>query len=259
MGVVDASFDQTMKHEEKASAPLAGGIMMNGYQCGMLWGAALAAGAQAYRRLGASPQAETMAVMTAQKLVKTFRSQNRNEINCLEITNLHWKGNNNALPLLKFIFKGGPIGCFNMTAKYAPGAFDDITAAIRENPVEVPSPPVSCASMLARKMGASDMHAVMAAGFAGGIGLSGSGCGALGAAIWIIGLEADEEYKGIKMYENPRALAAVERFLESADFEFECSNIVGRKFTDVSDHAGYLQAGGCANILEALADESVKP
>ena len=29
--------------------PLAGGFMGYGYQCGMLWGAALAAGAQAYR------------------------------------------------------------------------------------------------------------------------------------------------------------------------------------------------------------------
>ena len=37
-------------------------------------------------------------------------------------------------------------------------------------------------------MGVSDLHVTMAAGFAGGIGLSGGGCGALGAAIWITGM-----------------------------------------------------------------------
>ena len=47
MGIVDASLDHPMKPEEKASMPLAGGIANMGYQCGMLWGAALAAGAEA--------------------------------------------------------------------------------------------------------------------------------------------------------------------------------------------------------------------
>jgi len=47
--------------------------------------------------------------------------------------------------------------------------------------------------MLAQKMGLSDMHTVMAAGLAGGIGLSGGACGALGAAIWIAGMNSLEE------------------------------------------------------------------
>ena len=51
MGVVDASFGHPMKVEEKAVMPLAGGVANMGYQCGMLWGAALAAGAQSYRQL----------------------------------------------------------------------------------------------------------------------------------------------------------------------------------------------------------------
>ena len=49
-----------MPLEEHAAAPLAGGIMQHGYQCGMIWGAALAAGAQAYRLYGAGAQAETL-------------------------------------------------------------------------------------------------------------------------------------------------------------------------------------------------------
>jgi hypothetical protein len=52
--------------------PFAGGIAQYGYQCGMLWGATLAAGAQAYRLYGAGPQAETQAIIAAQRLVESF-------------------------------------------------------------------------------------------------------------------------------------------------------------------------------------------
>ena len=45
----------------------------------------------------------------------------------------------------------------------------------------------------------------------------------------------------------------MERFLASADYEFECAKIVGRKFVDVHDHASYLCAGGCVKIIEAIA------
>ena len=155
--------------------------------------------------------------------------------------------------VLKFFIKGGPIGCFSMAARYAPVAFSDINSTISKKPIEAPSHPVSCAAMLAQKMGASDMHTVMAAGFAGGIGLSGGACGALGAAIWIIGMNHVKE--GVKdfAFNSPLAQAALERFLESADYEFECSKIVGRKFENTADHAHYLCAGGCSKIIEALA------
>jgi hypothetical protein len=239
--------------------PMAGGLMGYGYQCGMLWGATLAAGAQAYRLFGTGPQAETQAVITAQRIVEAFRDRNKH-IDCSEITEMNWKEASSSAHVLKFFLKGGPIVCFSMTANYAQIAFNEINLALAEKETEAPPPPISCASMLAQKMGVSDMHAVMAAGFAGGIGLSGGACGALGAAIWIIGINSDEEEDGKNdnkslnaLYENPNALAAMDRFLKSADYEFECSNIVGRKFENVNDHADYLQAGGCAKIIEALA------
>ncbi len=43
MSVVDDSFNQPLQPEEHAVMSLAGGIMGQGYQCGMLWGAALLA------------------------------------------------------------------------------------------------------------------------------------------------------------------------------------------------------------------------
>ena len=65
MSVVDDSFNHPLALEEHATMPLAGGIEQMGYQCGQLWGAALAAGAEAYRLFGPGPRAEAAAVIAA--------------------------------------------------------------------------------------------------------------------------------------------------------------------------------------------------
>ena len=168
MSVVDSSFDHSLKLEEKASMPFAGGILQYGFQCGMIWGAVLAAGAQAFQLDGPGPQAEAKAVIAAQRLVEAFRAKNRN-INCVDITDLD--KSSSAKHMMKyFIVKGGMIGCFRMAASYAPVAFDEINIVFSENLCEIPSAPAGCAAMLAQKAGASDLHIVMAAGLAGGIG-----------------------------------------------------------------------------------------
>jgi hypothetical protein len=238
-----------MEFEERAADPLAGGIM-HGYQCGMIWGAALAAGAQAYRVLGPGPQAEAAAVLAAQRVVESYRSVNK-YINCRQVTELDMTKPSTRM-MIRFILKGGIGKCFGGTARYAPLAFDDITAVLSDGQIEVPSAPVSCAALLAQKKGAPEMHQVMAAGFAGGIGLSGGACGALGAAIWIDGMNLLKE--GGKMsYKAPHVLDTIERFIKCTDYEFECSKIVGRKFEGIGDHASYLRDGGCLKIIEVLA------
>jgi hypothetical protein len=256
LSVVDRSFDHALKREEHAAMPLAGGIMGNGYQCGMLWGAALAAGARAYQLFGPGPQAEAEALVAGQRLVAAFRARNKH-INCLEITEMSMKSSSRRrflVQLSRYFLKGGPILCFSMTAGYAPVALDEINTAYSEKHSAAPASPVSCAAMLAHKLGASDMHAVMAAGLAGGIGLSGGACGALGAALWIMGMNNSQEgVENTKSLSFPGAEEAVERFLQSADFEFECSKIVGRKFENADDHASYVRAGGCSKIIETLA------
>ena len=225
--------------------------MQYGYQCGMIWGATLAAGARAYRLFGAGPQAETKAIITAGRLVESFRALNKH-VNCLEITDID-RSSSTIRMITYFPIKGGTIGCFRMAAGYAPVAFNEINSALSEEQSETPSSPVSCTALLARKMGVSDMHAVMAAGLAGGIGLSGGGCGALGAAIWIMGMKSIKEGKGRIGFKSTGALGAIDAFLESTEFKFECSEIVGLRFESVSDHAGYLRDGGCSKIIELLA------
>jgi hypothetical protein len=193
--------------------------------------------------------------MAAQRLVESFRARNK-EINCFEITEVDMK-HVKAMQILKLFLKGGPIRCFNMAGRYAPVAFNEINAALSEKPFEAPSRPVSCAAMLAQKMGLSEMQMAMVAGFAGGIGLSGGVCGALGAAVWIIGLKDSQQGAKIEM-QNPKAMAMIDKFVESSGYEFECAKIVGRKFENVNDHACYLRAGGCSKIIEALAADEEK-
>jgi hypothetical protein len=248
MSVVDSSFDHPLRVEEKASMPFAGGIANMGYQCGMLWGAALAAGAQSYRMYGPGPHAEAEAIIATQKLVERFRSRTNN-INCLEITELTMQ---DGKGVLKFFLKGGPIGCFRLAGGYAQDAYSEIYAHFSEEQSATPASPVSCASILAKRLGASDMHAVMAAGFAGGIGLCGGACGVLGAAIWITAMSRPAEPDGIS-YEGTWINDMIETFLESSDYKFECSEIVGRRFENVDDHADYLRSGGCSEIIDALA------
>ncbi|MFC1893216.1 hypothetical protein ACFLYR_04160 [Chloroflexota bacterium] len=99
MRVVDRSFDHPLELEEYAAIPFYGGIVNHGYQCGMLWGTALAAGAQAYRLFGPGSQAETAAIIATQRLVESFRACTNN-INCL--------GGLTAIPLsgLLLYYKG---------------------------------------------------------------------------------------------------------------------------------------------------------
>jgi hypothetical protein len=106
-------------------------------------------------------------------------------------------------------------------------------------------------------MGVSDLHTVMAAGLAGGIGLCGGACGALGAAIWVLGMNILKAGDKPLDFQDPRGLAVVDRFVRVTDHKFECSEIVGRKFKNVDDHAGYLREGGCSRIIEALASRGM--
>lgn len=105
MGVDEASYQYPLYIEEQATMPLAGGVSNMDYQCGMLWGAALSAGAQAYRLYGAGPKAETAAIIASQKLVAAFRHHTKNEINCLEISHLDMQEDFDAGKILIFFLK----------------------------------------------------------------------------------------------------------------------------------------------------------
>ena len=249
--VLNRAFDHPLEKEEHATAPLAGGIMQHGYQCGMIWGASLAAGAQAYHLFGTGSQAEVRAIDATQKIVESFRALN-NSINCHEITGID--KSSSTIDMIKFfIVKGGTIHCFRMSGKYAKVAFKEINSSLSENELEAPASPVSCSSLLVEKMGAANKQKIMASGFAGGIGLCGGACGALGAAIWIKGIKSIEKGENKIDFNSSEASILVDKFLKCTDYEFECIKIAGRKFENIEDHANYLHQGGCSKIIEVLS------
>ncbi len=190
-----------------------------------------------------------MALLAAQRLVSLFQTQNR-EIDCRALTHADWR---KPGQILRYFLMGGPVRCFRMAARFAPAASREINNSFAANRSLDSALPVSCAAVLARMMGVDEALAVMAAGLAGGIGLSGGGCGALGAAIWITGVR-DVNAAGGKMdYKNPHAEAVIERFTQRSGGEMQCAKIVGRMFESVEDHADYLREGGCAKIIDGLA------
>jgi hypothetical protein len=151
-----------------------------------------------------------------------------------------------------FFLKGGTLRCARRVARFVPAAWAGIDETLPAVPAPPSTGPVSCAAALVRRLGHSDERATMAAGFAGGMGLCGGACGALGAAIWVMGLRELEAGATRVDYRSPASLAVIEAFLKVTDYEFECSAIVGRAFEDVADHAGHVGGGGCARLLDGL-------
>ncbi len=253
--VINRAFNNPMEYEEYALEPFAGGIKQHGHQCGMIWGAVLAAGARSYELYGAGTEAEARAIFAAQTLVQTF-DKRYNNINCYEITQLN-KSSSNLQMVTYFLLKGGSIGCLRMSAGYSKAAFSKLNDALAEENITVPTSLVSCASVLAKKIGASDQHATMVAGLAGGIGLCGEACGALGAAIWLVGMKFSKDNEVKSLWGDKEFSEKFEKmmnsFLKASDYEFECSAITGKKFENASEHSSWLKEGGCSKILDALA------
>ncbi len=70
--LLDREFGHPRDEEEKAIDPLAGGILQQGYQCGMLWGASMAVGAEALRKMENPDQATGLAILATQQVMDSF-------------------------------------------------------------------------------------------------------------------------------------------------------------------------------------------
>ena len=53
----------------------------------------------------------------------------------------------------------------------------------------------------------------------------------------------EEGVRKIGHIDNPKFQEFVDRSVECTDCEFECNEIVGRKFESIDDHAAYLGGG----------------
>jgi hypothetical protein len=253
--LLNHEFGHPRENEEKASDLLAGGIAQKGYQCGMLWGGALAVGAESFRRHRAGSEATASAITASRHLVESFRKRTKT-VNCRDISRVDWESKfDMVLYMVKTIMQGFIYSpCFNLIVKWTPEAIQAANKGLSVKSVQ-DQPCVSCASEVVKKMGASDEEAAMVAGFAGGIGLSGGACGALSAAIWYKMLAWNKKNPGKTpaYFNNPDAKTILRAFYVQTDSEMLCSRICGKPFISMDEHTEYIKSGGCGKFIEALA------
>ncbi len=247
--ILNREFDNSLEAEEIAADPLHGGIMQQGYQCGFLWGAAMGVGAETFRRNDDLGQAIGIAILAAKQLVESFVNRTKS-VECYDLTEANFSS---KLGLAKFLVTGKFLSCFKLADKWVPEAIKAATEGLAQDQTDLLQHSVSCASEVVKKMGATDQEMLIVAGFAGGIGLSGNACGALSAAIWVNTLAWDKEHPGKSNYPNSKATNTLEAFLVETDYEFRCDNICGRSFQTIDEHTEYIKNGGCAKLIDVLA------
>jgi hypothetical protein len=253
--ILNREFGHPLENEEHAADPLAGGILQQGYQCGMLWGASLAVGAESFRRCADPGRAIGMAIKATRHIMESFINRAKSA-DCLDITSCDFSSKFN---IAKHFFTGKFWSCFKLAEKWAPEAIQSATEGLSLDQTDLPKQPISCASETARKMGATDEEQVMVAGFAGGLGLSGDGCGALSAAIWMNTLARIREQNYKTTFSDPVTEKILKAFYEATGYEMECSKITGLRFKTIDEHTGFIKNGGCAKLINVLADTNSLP
>ncbi len=247
--ILNREFDHLKEAEECASDPLAGGLVQTGHQCGMLWGATLAVGAESFRRHENRDLAIGVAIKATQHLLESFEKRAKSA-NCRDITGCNF---NSILGLAKAFLLGRFFRCFSLVDKWAPEAIQAAYEGLSLEQTDLPPLPISCASEVAKKMGASDEEMVMVAGFAGGIGLSGNGCGALAAAVWMTILQLVRKENWKYSLSDPVTTGILKKFYEATNCEMECHKICGQTFKTIGDHTEFIKNGGCDTLINSLA------
>jgi len=248
--ILNREFGHSRELEERASDVLAGGIMQKGHQCGMLWGASLAIGAEAYRSCENRSLAIKVAVKATQHVLASFL-QREHTISCKEITRCNFSS---KLSFAKYMISGRFLHCFNLAQNWAPEAVKSASIGLSNHASISQKECLGCATEVARKMGASDEEMVMVAGFAGGLGLIGDACGALSAAIWMKSLDWSREELIKSSIKNSESKKVLDFFYETTDSKILCSEITGIMFKTIDDHTNYIKKGGCAELINKLAE-----
>lgn len=246
--ILNQEFENPREDAERALDPLAGGILRNGYQCGMLWGVSLAVGTESFQRHKETNKNTALAIMATQSLIKSF-SGRTGHIDCYDIADTDWK---NKKSFAKYMISGKFIACFKLAEKWVPEAIEAAKEGLSYDTSNAPDKCYSCASEVVKKMGASDEETAMVAGWAGGLGLTGNACGALAAAIWMHTLKLCKETPGKSFYSTQIVEDTLESFYKATDYEILCRDITGKEFASIEDHTEFLENGGCKELIKVL-------
>jgi len=253
--ILNREYGHPKEMAELALDPLAGGILNQGHQCGMLWGAILAVGAESYRRHDDIDEAIAVTVTAAQHIIESFTNRT-STVNCREITGYNLSS---VFGMVSFGLKTMLMGmnnspCFVLAEDWAPEAIESAETGLSEDHIQLKQQPLSCASEIAKRMGVKEEVVAMVAGFAGGLGLSGNACGGLGAAIWLKTLTWCKENPGKKpaLFNNKMGKKIMKTFFEETSSKALCKDISGQKFESIKEHTNYIKNGGCSKLIEVL-------
>lgn len=252
--LLNNEFGDPNKTAELASDPLAGGLMNTQHQCGMLWGSALAVGAASYRKFTDHKQAMVMAITGTQHVLTSYKNRTQS-LNCRDVVGVDISKKSDVT---KFMLQSLPGGfsnmvCMNLAEKWLPEAIASAKEGLSARQTDIPELPISCASEVVKKMGGGEEEAVMVSGLAGGMGLSGFACGALGAAIWKSSVDWCGKNPGQSGYNNPKSQEILAAYNDTTGSEMLCTKICGRSFYSIHEHAEYVKRGGCDNLINVLA------
>jgi hypothetical protein len=212
-------------------------------------GSTLAVGKESFRRNEDPGKATALAILASRNVREAFE-KSAGSANCRDITGTDFS---KKLEFAKYmLFKAR--SCWKLADKWTEEAIGSAKEGLAIDPSELPKDTLSCASEVAKKMGATDEEIATVAGFAGGLGLGGDACGALIAAIWLRSIEWTKENPGKSGFSNVYASNTLFTFDDANGSKFKCKEICGRNFNSVEEHTEYIKNGGCAKLIETLSN-----
>ena len=260
------SFGVEESAYEQAIHAFSGGFLHSGRACGLLSGSALAAGVLARTRFS-DQRARIHATLAATIGLARSHPALSGSVNCQTITETElttWRGR------LSYLMRGKAAHCGRLHVEWTSRAHRLIEESFRQ---AVDTPVSRCDNCAVATLGkcasavgipAEDVSIV--AGLAGGLGLLGNVCGALAAGVFALG--ATHYIARSNAPRDSRARGAVAELSSAArkgppgelhrSFcgrfgSDQCMKIVGRRFENVDDHARFIAEGGCATIVDFVA------
>ena len=265
--LLNRSAGLEQKEWEEASDPLCGGILAGlDCACGVLWGGALAAGMRAYHQIQDEIKARSVALEATRSIVNTYLAK-RTAVDCTDVTRMQrWN-----MPM--FLAKGNLRVCQRQLVEFAPVFDQKIDETIEQAGKAAGCRQcANCAAnaflRVAEVIGVDAPEgASVCAGLAGGIGLSGNGCGALGASILALNLKYFKERdrpKHSMIRSNLQGMSigdgwmrqsreVLGKFIDRHGSK-KCSEITGRTFATETELDGYLRSGSCESVTDTLVN-----
>lgn len=249
--IINQKFGNKMNVEENATLILTGGILKQDKLYNLMIGASLGAGAESFKETDNTNQSIFMSIRATQQLVKAFKKKQR-ITNRYYFTGIDFNRKNKKIKEQNTDYSSVYL---NIANQWAPEAIDIVEKTL-SNHSKTNARQLNCyccASRVIKEMGGNDTEAAIVAGLSGGIGMSGSICGAFSAALWFKALKWLKDNPTEITYPTPLANNVRNRFLSLTKNEVLCPSLCGKTFKTIKEHTNFISEGGCNKLINMLA------